>query len=178
MIHGRQFKHALDEDGVHQSAGAVRVPWVAVPPVVTAVRVMERLSQGTRLLFDAMAEDRRSIEVRTGRSLSPVTVHNRVKAFIEWVNQHARSRGREAEAIPADAHGAISLGRFRRTLAWHIARRPGGLVALAVQYGHLRTLISEGYANPREMHQAGEKTQATRSLDGQAGHLAALAMAS
>ncbi|GIE53193.1 hypothetical protein Ani05nite_67270 [Amorphoplanes nipponensis] len=139
---------------------------------------MERLSQGTRLLFDAMAEDRRSIEVRTGRSLSPVTVHNRVKAFIEWVNQHARSRGREAEAIPADAHGAISLGRFRRTLAWHIARRPGGLVALAVQYGHLRTLISEGYANPREMHQAGEKTQATRSLDGQAGHLAALAMAS
>jgi hypothetical protein len=107
---------------------------------------MERLCQGNRLLFDTMAEDRRSSDIRTGRSLSPVTVHNRVKAFIEWVNQHARSRGREAEAIPADAHGAISLGRFRRTLAWHIARRPGGLVALAVQYGHLRTLISEGYA--------------------------------
>jgi hypothetical protein len=146
LIHGRQFKHAVDENGVHQSAGAVRVPWVAVPPVVTAVRVMERLSQGSRLLFDAMAEDRRSSDIRTGRSLSPVTVHNRVKAFIEWVNQHARSGGREAEVIPADAHGAISLGRFRRTLAWHIARRPGGLVALAVQYGHLRTLISEGYA--------------------------------
>ncbi|WP_327115048.1 hypothetical protein OHB12_00365 [Nocardia sp. NBC_01730] len=31
-------------------------------------------------------------------------------------------------------------------MAWHIARRPGGLVALAVQYGHLRTLVSEGYA--------------------------------
>ncbi|MFC4469469.1 hypothetical protein ACFPH6_34005 [Streptomyces xiangluensis] len=37
--------------------------------------------------------------------------------------------------------------RYRRTLAWHIARRPGGLVALAIQYGHLRTaLVSEGYA--------------------------------
>ncbi len=122
MIHGRQFKYALDENGVHQSAGAARVPWVAVAPVVTAVRVMERLGHGSRLLFDTMAEDRRSGEVRTGRSLSPVTVHNRVKAFIGWVNQHARSRGREAEVIPPDAHGAVSLGRFRRTLAWHIAR--------------------------------------------------------
>ncbi|MFF0087185.1 hypothetical protein ACFYR1_47190 [Streptomyces canus] len=37
--------------------------------------------------------------------------------------------------------------RFRRTAAWHIARRPGGLVALAIQYGYLRTaLVSEGYA--------------------------------
>jgi hypothetical protein len=35
----------------------------------------------------------------------------------------------------------------RRTLAWHIARRPGGLAALAVQYGHLRTIVSEGYSN-------------------------------
>lgn len=34
-----------------------------------------------------------------------------------------------------------------RTLAWHIARRPGGLVALAIQYGHLRTAISGGYAS-------------------------------
>lgn len=146
LIHGRQFKHALDEHGVHKSAGAVRIPWVAVTPVVNGVRVMERLSQGSRLLFDAMVEDRRSVEARTGRSLSPVTIHNRIKAFVEWVNHYARSRGREAETIPADAHGAISISRFRRTLAWHIARRPGGLIALAVQYGHLRTLISEGYA--------------------------------
>lgn len=36
---------------------------------------------------------------------------------------------------------------FRRTLAWHIARRPAGLVALAIQYGHLRTAVSAGYAS-------------------------------
>jgi len=36
------------------------------------------------------------------------------------------------------------------TLAWHIARRPGGLIALAIQYGHMRTILdartSSGYA--------------------------------
>ncbi|WP_327280933.1 hypothetical protein [Streptomyces sp. NBC_01205] len=36
-------------------------------------------------------------------------------------------------------------------MAWHIARRPGGLVALAIQYGHMRTAldarISTGYGN-------------------------------
>ncbi|MFE9796563.1 hypothetical protein ACFYRL_33075 [Streptomyces goshikiensis] len=38
------------------------------------------------------------------------------------------------------------MARFRRTLAWHIARRPGGLVALAIPYGRLRTAVSTGYA--------------------------------
>ncbi|MDJ0345653.1 hypothetical protein QMK19_26015 [Streptomyces sp. H10-C2] len=39
------------------------------------------------------------------------------------------------------------MARFRRSLAWHIARRPGGLVALAIQYGHLRTAVSAGSAS-------------------------------
>jgi hypothetical protein len=42
------------------------------------------------------------------------------------------------------------MSRFRRTLAWHIAR-PGGLIALAIQYGHIRTVLdartSSGYAS-------------------------------
>lgn len=34
----------------------------------------------------------------------------------------------------------------RRTIAWHIARLPGGRVALAIQYAHLRATASEGYS--------------------------------
>jgi hypothetical protein len=45
-----------------------------------------------------------------------------------------------------DPDGPVTLSRFRRTIAWHIARLPGGTVALAIQYGHLRTLTSEGYS--------------------------------
>ncbi|GAA2563851.1 MULTISPECIES: hypothetical protein [Streptomyces] len=38
------------------------------------------------------------------------------------------------------------MARFRRSLAWHIARRPGGPVALVIRYGHMRTALSAGYA--------------------------------
>ena len=55
-----------------------------------------------------------------------------------------------ARPSPTDPHGNIGLSRFRRSLAWHIARRPNGLVALAIQYGHMRTAFdwtSEGYGS-------------------------------
>lgn len=147
LIYARQFKVSRDGDGNHDSAGVVReAPWVAVPQVVRTVRVLERLG-GHGLLFAAELHDPRQPDRRSGRSLAIATMSNRIESLIEWVNGHAESRGRQAEAIPADPHGRVGTGRFRRTLAWHIARRPGGLVALAVQYGHMRTLISEGYGS-------------------------------
>ncbi|WP_435239160.1 integrase [Streptomyces sp. YPW6] len=146
MLHGRQFKRARDEDGNHDSAGSVRAPWVAVPQVVNAVRVLEALGPGGGLLFAAEVHDPRLPDRRSSRSLAYATMANRMNSFIEWVNAYAETRGRSSEMIPPDPHGSVGTGRFRRTLAWHIARRPGGLVALAVQYGHMRTLISEGYA--------------------------------
>ncbi|MEU6183708.1 hypothetical protein [Streptomyces coeruleorubidus] len=135
---------------------------MAVPQVVTAVRVLEQLG-GHGLLFAIEVHDPLQPERRSGRSLAIATMSNRIESFIEWVNAHAHNRGRQAEAIPADPHGRVGTGRFRRTLAWHIARRPGGLVALAVQYGHMRTLISDGYGDPRELHQTGEKSQVASS---------------
>ncbi|MFF2298534.1 hypothetical protein [Arthrobacter sp. NPDC058127] len=45
---------------------------------------------------------------------------------------------------------APTLSRFRRTLAWHIVNRPGGVVALGIQYGHYRQLTSMGYAGRSE----------------------------
>ncbi|MFJ8085283.1 hypothetical protein ACIQ6Y_32300 [Streptomyces sp. NPDC096205] len=64
-------------------------------------------------------------------------------------HNEAAAQGLPEQSIPEDPHGPIRLGRFRRTLAWHIARRPGGLVALAIQYGHMRTVLdaraSAGY---------------------------------
>lgn len=141
LIVARQFKTARDEDGNHLSAGVTReAPWIAVPQVVTAIRILERLAGPAGLLFPT---DRGT---RPGRSLSFSGMGGRIEDLIGWVNERTAQPGRE-DAIPADPHGHIGTSRFRRTLAWHIARRPGGLVALAVQYGHLRTLVSEGYGS-------------------------------
>ncbi|MFH9466411.1 hypothetical protein ACH4LT_03805 [Streptomyces clavifer] len=78
------------------------------------------------------------------------TLNERVEDFVAWVNREAEAQGLPHH-IPKDPHGPIGLARFRRTLAWHIARQPGGLIALAIQYGHLRTVLdartSSGYAS-------------------------------
>ncbi|WP_222513801.1 integrase [Streptomyces sp. CBG9] len=147
LIYGRVFKNAADEDGNHYSAGHLReVPWVAIPPVVTAIRVLERIVPDGGLLFDAAAHAFQNIPVASAASIGQAGLRGRIEAFAAWASGLALRLGLDQEVVPDDPYGAIGLARFRRTLAWHIARRPGGLVALAIQYGHMRTAMSAGYA--------------------------------
>ena len=147
LITSTVYKTARDADGNHRSEGEVRdIPWVAIAPVVNAIRVLERMVPADELLFDHHAHDLRGTRAGTG-SLSVHTLGVRVEDFVTWANDEAVARGLTHEVIPPDPHGKIGTERFRRSLAWHIARRPGGLVALAIQYGHLRTSVSAGYAS-------------------------------
>lgn len=135
LLRARTFKTAVSDGGNHNSTGERRqAPWIAVAPVVEAIRTLERLHPNG-LLFPSP-----QFRNQIGRSISHTTASDRVDSFIEWINE------KHQDAIPDDPSGRIRPVRFRRTLAWHIANQPGGLVALAVQYGHLHTAISEGYA--------------------------------
>jgi hypothetical protein len=132
LIYGRVYKTTVDEDGNHVPQGRIRdVPWVAIEPVVRAIRTVERINPDGYLFG----------------GLPPDTMNLRVEKFIAWASNLAKTLDRSHEMIPEDRYGSIGVSRFRRTLAWHIARRPGGLVALAVQYGHMRTAMSAGYAS-------------------------------
>lgn len=145
LIRSTVFKTAVDEHGNHQSSGVERdVPWVAIRPVVNAIRVLERMVPDGALLFDHDVHDTMS---RPGSgSLKTATLGGRIEAFIGWANAEAAAHGVPSEVIPPDPNGAIGTARFRRSLAWHVARRPNGLVALAIQYGHLRTAVAGSYA--------------------------------
>jgi integrase len=151
LIRGLAFKNATDGDGNHLSSGAEReAPWVAITPVVNAIRVLERMVPDGHLLFGHDSHDVSGERPDTG-SLKPTALRERIEAFIDWANREAARHGLPGQAIPADPHGPVGLIRFRRSLAWHIARRPNGLVALAIQYGHMRTALgqwaTEGYAS-------------------------------
>ncbi|MXG30159.1 hypothetical protein [Streptomyces sp. YIM 132580] len=111
-----------------------------------AIRVLEKIAPAHGLLFDTATHTLVNAPRPSTASLGYQGMRLRIEAFATWASNLAHRLGREGEIIPDDPHGAIGLARFRRTLAWHIARRPGGLVALAVQYGHLRTTMSAGYA--------------------------------
>ncbi|MEV0299175.1 hypothetical protein [Nocardia sp. NPDC050710] len=145
LIRSTVFKNAVDQHGNHDSAGVERdMPWVAIRPVVNAIRVLERMVPEEALLFDHDVHD---IMSRPGTgSLKTATLGKRIEAFVAWANTEAATHGLTGELIPPDPNGAIGAARFRRSLAWHIARQPNGLVALAIQYGHLRTAVSGNYA--------------------------------
>jgi hypothetical protein len=66
--------------------------------------------------------------------------------LITWIESYCQATGRRHELVPTDPHGAIAPSRFRRTLAWHIVRKPRGLIAGAIQYGHLHVQMTLGYS--------------------------------
>jgi hypothetical protein len=134
-----------------------------IPPVHTAIGILEQLTDTSHLfplrppwLNGAPRSPRRRPEAspgggrgrrhRTGRVITARAASTSIAEFITWVNACAREHGLDGETIPDDPDGPVTLTRFRRTIAWHIARLPGGTVALTIQYGHLHTLTSEGYS--------------------------------
>ena len=151
LIRGRHYKNATDADGNHVSAGEEReVPWVAIDPVVRAVRALESIVPAGELLLSATHHNF-AFGRRYAGALKADTLNTRIEDFIAWANREAAAHGIPDQAIPADPCGPVVLSRLRRTLAWHVARRPGGLIALAIQYGHMRTILdartSSGYAS-------------------------------
>jgi hypothetical protein len=147
-ITGTEGKGVRDEHGRQVTAGRQREhPWVTIEPAYRAMRVLEALAEeaGTDLLFTPKAH---SMRRRLGEGLTTKGAAIRIAAFIEFANGLAATNGHPI--IPPCPRGGITLRRFRRTLAWHIVRQPGGEIALGVQYGHLRLVTGQGYAGRRE----------------------------
>ena len=81
----------------------------------------------------------------SSRSRTIHGINEDISVFLDWFNTDvAPATGHPV--VDADPHGTITGRRLRRTLAWHIVRRPGGTIAGATQYGHLLTQITHGYA--------------------------------
>lgn len=147
-IHGKTFKGALDKSGNAIPSGVEREqPWLAIAPVAKAVAVMEALNPTSQLLFPIEAFSLWPCGVNAGKAVHARMVRDRIQDLIDWSNRTAVRLGRPHDVIPADPEEAVTVKRFRRTLAWFIYRKPGGRVALGVQYGHLRGYTTDGYGS-------------------------------
>src|SRR5262249_12843596 len=139
-ITGRHWKGARDHNGNKIPEGAQRQdPWTTVEQAARAIGALERL-HGHQLLFPRELHPNPTINPQTskrpGQARESRAVCLDIEALIDWINSYCDNAGLP-DKIPADPHGRIAATRFRRTLAWHIVRRPRGLVAGAIQYGHL-----------------------------------------
>ncbi len=150
LMQGRKWKGAVDENGNKRPEGEERAdPWVVVKPAADAVAVLERLHDRP-LLFPAALFDTRQARVlaqdRLGQAMTTQVLAKFLGQFAEWIDEYCTATGRD-ERIPADPSGKMLYPvRFRRTLAWHIVRRPRGLAAAAIQYAHVYIGVTLGYS--------------------------------
>lgn len=144
-IRGRTYKSAVAR-GRSLPEGVDREhPWVAIKPVADAIAIMEQLHKGD-LIFSSSLFQVRSVKPEAHTSGPPSKlVQESIERLIRWCNQRASELERPHEVVPADPDAPINLRRLRRTLAWFIYRRPGGRVALGIQYGHLHAATTDGY---------------------------------
>ncbi|GAA1545868.1 hypothetical protein GCM10009730_63690 [Streptomyces albidochromogenes] len=79
----------MGSDGHHISAGEERaVPWVAIMPVVNAIRVLERIVPQGELLFSSTHHDVIGQRKHHG-ALKRGTLDRRVENLVSWINQEA-----------------------------------------------------------------------------------------
>ncbi|KMS86688.1 hypothetical protein ACZ91_35330 [Streptomyces regensis] len=121
------------------------IPWVVTEQTARAVMVLQELSPGSSLFPPGHFYSEQWHAKNPTRTRTPGSTSADLTLFIDWFNQSVAPFINHP-VIPADPAGPIEAPRLRRTLAWHIVRRPGGLVAGSTQYGHVGTQIMQGYA--------------------------------
>ncbi|MBS2545530.1 hypothetical protein KGQ19_01470 [Catenulispora sp. NL8] len=147
LMDGLYFKGAEDEHGNKIPEGQLRPdPWVIIEPVVKAVSVLERLHTSPLLFPNHLKPHltRQANSLRQGQARSDRVMATDLAAFVEWINAECSRLGRR-DAIPDDGKPLAPI-RLRRTLAWFIRRRPRGLIAASIQYGHAHVRMTQGYA--------------------------------
>lgn len=110
-----------------------------------AIALLESLHD-TELLFPSRLPTSTGLKSRAGaRAWGTAKINAELQRLQNWVNStftHADGKA----AIPPDPVKHLHAARFRRTLAYFIVRRPRGLIAAALQYGHLNTKVTLNYA--------------------------------
>jgi integrase len=150
FLRGLHFKGVTDQTRTKIPEGQVREdPWVVTAPVATAVSVLERLHTSPWLFPNTLAIDGRADgphQTRAGLGRTEPLMTLDIAHLCTWVNAYCHTTGRVDTIPPDPAHPRLHPARLRRTLAWFIARRPRGLVAAAIQYGHVSLTMTLGYS--------------------------------
>ncbi|MET7607355.1 hypothetical protein ABZS96_33800 [Streptomyces avermitilis] len=138
--------------GIQMKAGDERrerspqtIPWVVTEQTARAITVLQDLSPGSALFPPGAFYSEQWWAEDPARTRTPGSTSDDLTRFIGWFNDTVAPQINHP-VIPPDPAGAIEAPRLRRTLAWHIVRRPGGLIAGTTQYGHVQTQIMQGYA--------------------------------
>lgn len=146
-VHSLAFKGEADDHGTPAT-------WVVGSAAARAIHVLERAhdaikTQKSEWLFTPFKVGPGAGSAGRGgnHALTLAGTNRHLVRFTSWVNEYCASRGRNDEIPEVDGRPwRLSSRQFRRTLAWYIARRPGGSIAGAIAYRHHSIHMFEGYA--------------------------------
>ncbi|MEU9658728.1 hypothetical protein [Streptomyces chartreusis] len=126
----------------------VEATWVVSAAAAKAVEVLEALQPLDQpYLFAIPPASRHYSRGGPNSAQTSSTTVQQLTLFMKWVNTYCAENGR-SDVIP-QVNGRtwkLDTRQFRRTLAWSIARQPGGSIAGAIQYRHHSVQMFEGYA--------------------------------
>ena len=141
-IDGRIFKAVRDDEDQQDPNGKQWI-WATIKPGADAIAAVETVGDvaGATALFQHV--DSRGTE---GVTTSAMT--RWIQEFIDFANLLVHQVGiSRAHRIAPDPAGSVTLDRFRRSIAWHIVNQPEGLLAAGVQFGHMQSTTTDGYAS-------------------------------
>ncbi|MDN5916468.1 MAG: hypothetical protein L0I76_15435 [Pseudonocardia sp.] len=155
-LDGNAYRHVVTSMAFkgERDPGGVEATWVVGAPAARAIEVLHRLQPpDTSLLFAVLPTSQgNKPHTRTSdTAISSATTNDQLAGFLTWINTYCAATGR-ADTVP-DIDGRpvrLTTRQFRRTLAWFIARRPGGAIAGAIAYRHQAIGMFEGYAGTSE----------------------------
>jgi hypothetical protein len=144
LIRGTVTKTAKTADGLHAGSRVEEeAVWVTIPAATRSLHIAEKL----RTRFAPDSEWIFNNPHKTGNMMGSSPAADEIAFFIDTVNSRDDTDAHDLYPnIPNDTHGAITLRRFRRTLAWYVRNQPHGEVTLGVQYQHVGTVVGSGYA--------------------------------
>ncbi|CAL9676265.1 hypothetical protein [Streptomyces sp. enrichment culture] len=147
---GRPYRwkmHSLAFKGESDPAGTPAT-WNIGEPAARAITVLEQLQPpGSDYLFAPLPHTPGALPDPVNQVLSSGATNARLNRYTAWINGYCQLHKR-SDSIPAinGQQWHLTNRQFRRTLAWYIARRPGGAIAGALAYRHHCIQIFEGYA--------------------------------
>lgn len=141
-IDGRIFKAVRDDNDQQDRRGKQWV-WATIKPGADAIEALEHLAEVTGS-SGLMAHP----ELHNQPGLTSATMARWISELIDYANRlRTELEVDHIHHIAPDPAGNVTLDRFRRSVAWHIVNQPDGLAAAGVQFGHMQSTTTDGYAS-------------------------------
>jgi hypothetical protein len=149
-IDGRVYKAVRDDNDQQDPAGKQWV-WATIKPGADAVAALERLAEAAgsnQLIVHPDSPNQPKRLMQGDLTVTNASMIRWIDELVEFANELVVAlKLHQSHHIAPDPSGKVTLDRFRRSVAWHIVNQPEGLLAAGVQFGHMKSTTTDGYAS-------------------------------